>query len=54
MGLTDLDPEDEKAKQAEIKEKFTPLSSWLKIQAKDIARDGSHPVGFSFSCISDL
>src|ERR1019366_3048182 len=41
MVLTDLDPEEEKAMQAEIKEKFRPLSSWLKIQALDVVRDGS-------------
>jgi hypothetical protein len=54
MALTDLDAEEEKAMQAEIKEKFTPLLSWLKIQALDVVRDGSHRVGLSFSCISDL
>lgn len=53
-GLTDLDPEDEKAMQAEIKEKFKPLLSWLKIQTGDVVRDGSQLVYLSLPYISDL
>jgi len=40
--LAGLDPEEEQTKQAEIKEKFKPLLSWLKIQVQDIVRDGSY------------
>ena len=36
----DLDPEEEKDRQAEDKEKFRPLLSWLKEQAQDVVRDG--------------
>ena len=43
----DLDPEEEKARQAEAKEKFKPLLSWLKEQAQDIVRDGSRRVDVS-------
>lgn len=43
----DLDPEEEKARQAEAKEKFKPLLSWLKEQAQDIVRDGSCCVNLS-------
>lgn len=39
FGDEDLDPEEEKARQAEAKEKFQPLLSWLKDQAQDIVRD---------------
>jgi len=39
FGDEDLDPEEEKARQAEAKEKFKPLLSWLKEQAQDIVRD---------------
>ena len=54
MVLTDLDAEEEKATRAETKEKFKPLLNWLRIQAEDVVRDGSHCVSLSFSCISDL
>jgi hypothetical protein len=54
MVLTDLDPEDEKALQAEIKEKFKPLLSWCKIQAEGVVRDGSQLIDLSFPYISDL
>ena len=47
--LTDLDAEEEKAMQAEIKDKFNPLLSWLKVQAEGIVRDGAHRVDISFS-----
>jgi hypothetical protein len=43
----DLDPEEEKARQAEAKEKFQPLLSWLKEQAQDVVRDGSHRIVLS-------
>jgi heat shock protein beta len=46
--LTDLSPEDEKAKKAEINEKFKPLMSWLKTQAGGIVRDGSHHTDLFF------
>ncbi|KAI0254742.1 Hsp90 protein-domain-containing protein [Lactifluus subvellereus] len=39
FGDEDLDPEEEKARQAEIKEKFKPLLIWLKEQAEGIVRD---------------
>jgi heat shock protein beta len=39
FGDEDLDPEEEKARRAEVKEKFQPLLSWLKEQAQDIVRD---------------
>lgn len=39
FGDEDLDLEEEKARQVEAKEKFEPLLSWLKEQAKDIVRD---------------
>jgi hypothetical protein len=52
-GLTDLDAEEEKAMQAEIKDKFKPLLSWWKSQAEGIVRDGSHRVDLSFP-LSDL
>jgi hypothetical protein len=48
--LTDLDAEEEKEMQAEIKEKFKPLLSWWKVQAAGIVRDGSsHRVDLSSS-----
>jgi hypothetical protein len=40
----DLDPEEEKARQAEDKEKFKPLLQWLREQVHNIVRDGSHRV----------
>ncbi len=43
----DLDPEEDKARQADAKEKFQPLLSWLKEQAKDVVRDGSRRVYLS-------
>jgi hypothetical protein len=49
MVWTDLDAEEEKAMQEEIKDKFKPLLSWLKVQAEGIVRDGSHHVDLSFS-----
>lgn len=49
LVLTDLDAEEEKAMQAEIKDKFNPLLSWLKVQAEGIVRDGSHCVDLSTS-----
>lgn len=39
FGDEDLDAEEEKAMQTEIKEKFKPLLSWLKVQAEGIVRD---------------
>ncbi|KAH9049729.1 Hsp90 protein-domain-containing protein [Lactarius hengduanensis] len=39
FGDEDLDLEEEKARQAEAKEKFKPLLSWLKEQAQDVVRD---------------
>ncbi|KAH9965878.1 Hsp90 protein-domain-containing protein [Russula dissimulans] len=39
FGDEHLDPEEEQSKQAEIKEKFQPLLSWLKNQAEGIVRD---------------
>jgi hypothetical protein len=54
MVLTDLDAEEEKAMQAEIKEKFKPLLSWMKIQTVGVVRDGSHCADLPFSCIPDL
>jgi len=39
FGDEDLDPEEEKAVKAEMKEKFKPLLSWLKAQTQDIVRD---------------
>ena len=53
IGLTDLDAEEEKAMQAEIKDKFKPLLSWWKAQAEGIVRDGSHSVDLSLP-LSDL
>lgn len=43
----DLNPEEEKAKLAEAKEKFKPLMSWLKEQVQHIVRDGSCRVDLS-------
>jgi hypothetical protein len=40
MVLADLDAEEEKKTQAEIKEKFKPLLSWLKTQVEGTVRDG--------------
>jgi hypothetical protein len=51
---TDLDPEEEKALKAETKKKFKPLLSWLKNQAPDIVRDGSHCIVISFPSFSDF
>ncbi|ETW84044.1 hypothetical protein HETIRDRAFT_381382 [Heterobasidion irregulare TC 32-1] len=39
FGDEDLDPEEEKANQLALKEKFKPLLKWLKDQAGDIVRD---------------
>jgi len=39
FGDEDLNPEEEKARQAEDKEKFEPLLTWLKEQAVHIVRD---------------
>jgi len=39
FGDENLDPEEEQSKQAEVKEKFQPLLSWLKTQAEGIVRD---------------
>ena len=39
----DLDPEEEKEKLKETKEKFKPLIMWLKGQASDVVRDGKQP-----------
>lgn len=50
----DLNPEEEKARQAEDKERFEPLLTWLKEQAVHIVRDGSRRVYlFLESCFSD-
>jgi heat shock protein beta len=38
--LVDLDPEEEKAQQKSLEEKFQPLLDWLKVEAKDSVRDG--------------
>ena len=43
----ELDPEEEKARQAEDKERFMPLLNWLKEQAQDIVRNGSRLVDLS-------
>ena len=51
--LTDLDAEEEKAMRTEIKEKFKPLLSWLKVQAEGIVRDGLRRVDISCS-LADL
>lgn len=37
---TDLDPEEEKAEQKALTEKFQPLIDYLKKEAKDTVRDG--------------
>jgi len=39
FGDEDLDAEEEKARQTEIKEKFKPLLSWWKVQAEGLVRD---------------
>ncbi|KAH9977725.1 Hsp90 protein-domain-containing protein [Lactifluus volemus] len=39
FGDEDLDPEEEKARQAEIKEKYKPLLVWLKKQVENVVRD---------------
>ena len=39
----DLDPEEEKERLKETKEKFKPLIMWLKGQASDVVRDGKQP-----------
>lgn len=38
--LPDLDPEDEKAQQKELEERYQPLTEWLKKQAGDAVREG--------------
>jgi hypothetical protein len=47
--FSDLDPEEEKARQAEIKEKYKPLLVWLKKQVENVVRDGSSNVDLSAS-----
>jgi hypothetical protein len=47
IGSSDLDPEEEKARLAEIKKKFMPLLTWLKKQAGDVVRDGLRHVDVS-------
>jgi hypothetical protein len=39
--LPDLDPEEDKDEQKDLAEKFKPLLDWLKVEAKDIVRDGT-------------
>lgn len=39
-SLTDMDPEEEKDQQKALAEEFKPLLDWLKVEAKDIVRDG--------------
>ncbi|KAI0068699.1 HSP90-domain-containing protein [Artomyces pyxidatus] len=39
FGDEDLDPEEEKEKAQEIKDKFQPLLTWLKNQAGEVVRD---------------
>lgn len=41
----DLDPEEEKARQAEDKEKFKPLLEWLREQVHHVVRDGLRRIG---------
>jgi hypothetical protein len=48
-GFSDLDPEAEKARLVEVKEKFKPLLVWLKKQVEDVVRDGSSQVDLSAS-----
>lgn len=36
----DLDPEEEKAQQKMLAEKFKPLLTWLKEQVGEVVRDG--------------
>lgn len=42
-----LDPEEEKAEKEALEEKFKPLITWLKEEAKDIVRDGKAIPTFS-------
>ncbi|TFY72957.1 hypothetical protein EVG20_g20 [Dentipellis fragilis] len=39
FGDEDLDPEDEKERKADLKEKFAPLLTWIKDQAGETVRD---------------
>ncbi|KAF8897518.1 Hsp90 protein-domain-containing protein [Infundibulicybe gibba] len=39
FGDEELDPEEEKAEQKALTEKFQPLLDWLKAEAKDLVRD---------------
>jgi hypothetical protein len=48
-GSSDLDPEEEKAGQTKIKEKFQPLLIWMKKQVENTVRDGSCHVDLSAS-----
>lgn len=41
FGDEELDPEEEKAQQKALTEKFKPLLDWLKSEAKDAVRDGT-------------
>lgn len=44
-SFAELDPEEEKEEQKALAEKFKPLIDWLKVEAKDIVRDG---ISFGF------
>lgn len=43
---SDLDAEEDKEQQKALEETFKPLLDWLKVQAKDVVRDGTSSMLF--------